>query len=276
MASNSQFNKPDLEERRLELSVLRPSQLVAELMDREARLAECHRDYTKFRTAGTTELERLEVERDEARKAARAGGAVGPWMWQGDGDDDLDSMGDEMAVRITAGQLRQLLAERCDALKRELDAAVDKRENLSRQLAAALEREEAQFEREVALREDAARLLMLDRPWSLADTLRKLVEATEHLLRDHDCDVHGWEGYEHAKTAAQEWLTNHGDGASVALQSARPEQRIELGMWRVDSDHEAGVIGPWVRNLGLGECAGRMVRLVAIVPAPREQTGGGG
>ena len=32
-----------------------------------------------------------------------------PWIWQGDGSDDLDSMGVHMRVSIMAGQLRALV-----------------------------------------------------------------------------------------------------------------------------------------------------------------------
>ena len=41
-------------------------------------------------------------------------------------------------------------------------------------------------------------LMAWDDPWPTIDVLRKLVEAGEHLLRDHSCDVHGWEEIERA------------------------------------------------------------------------------
>lgn len=49
-------------------------------------------------------------ERDEARRVANSANAVGTWRWQDDGANFLESMGDEMAVTMNAGTLRQLLA----------------------------------------------------------------------------------------------------------------------------------------------------------------------
>jgi len=36
-------------------------------------------------------------------------------------------------------------------------------------------------------------LLGLDTSWPLDDVLTKLCDAADHLLKDHDCDAHGWE-----------------------------------------------------------------------------------
>lgn len=44
-------------------------------------------------------------------RAVTAGLAEGAWVWQGDGFDELESMSDGMAVTMTAGKLRELLAE---------------------------------------------------------------------------------------------------------------------------------------------------------------------
>jgi len=40
-------------------------------------------------------------------------------------------------------------------------------------------------------------------PWSLLETLSKLVGAAEHLLGDHACDAHGWEGVDQAAKAGR-------------------------------------------------------------------------
>ena len=40
-------------------------------------------------------------------------------------------------------------------------------------------------------------------PWPLADVLDKLAAAADHLLRDHDCDAHGYEGILAARDAAR-------------------------------------------------------------------------
>ena len=49
-------------------------------------------------------------ERDQAREAAGAAQAVGAWMWTGNGEDELSSMSDGMAITMTAGALKQMLA----------------------------------------------------------------------------------------------------------------------------------------------------------------------
>lgn len=45
------------------------------------------------------------------------------------------------------------------------------------------------------------KVLAVGSPWPLRDVLAKLVSATEHLLQDHACDVHG---HEEMKRAADE------------------------------------------------------------------------
>lgn len=56
------------------------------------------------------------------------------------------------------------------------------------------------------LHELVDKLLALDQPWSLLDVLGKLVNATDHLLHDHDCDHHGYEAIDAAKEAARRHL----------------------------------------------------------------------
>jgi hypothetical protein len=56
--------------------------------------------------------ELAEQQRDEARRTALAANVVGPWSWMPggtDGENDLASMSDDMAVTMTAGVLRDLL-----------------------------------------------------------------------------------------------------------------------------------------------------------------------
>lgn len=50
--------------------------------------------------------------------------------------------------------------------------------------------------------------LAMDIPWPLPDILAKLIEAAEHLLRDHDCDYHGHESYRVAIEYGKISLTN--------------------------------------------------------------------
>lgn len=45
-----------------------------------------------------------------------------------------------------------------------------------------------------------------DDPWPTVDVLRKLTDAGEHLLRDHDCDAHGYEEIANAVRVARQRL----------------------------------------------------------------------
>lgn len=54
--------------------------------------------------------------------------------------------------------------------------------------------------------EDEAMLsgvLNLERPYPLTEVLAVLIQATEHLLKDHDCDQHGHERFLYAKDEAK-------------------------------------------------------------------------
>ena len=62
----------------------------------------------------------------EAREAAGSANAVGPWMWQDDGGNFIESLGNEMAVSITGGQLRQLLEHERAELRGTLHDATTK------------------------------------------------------------------------------------------------------------------------------------------------------
>lgn len=47
--------------------------------------------------------------------------------------------------------------------------------------------------------------------WPVSDVLNKLVEATEHLLRDHNCDEQGHETWKYAAEAARKHVASHAD-----------------------------------------------------------------
>lgn len=55
-------------------------------------------------------------------------------------------------------------------------------------------------------RDRLASLLRMVDPWSLVDTVERLTEGAEHLLHDHDCDAHGYEGLTFAVRGARDWL----------------------------------------------------------------------
>lgn len=46
----------------------------------------------------------------------------------------------------------------------------------------------------------------MGQPWPLRDVLSKLIEATEHLLNDHDCDTDGHEQFRGCANRAKELL----------------------------------------------------------------------
>ena len=54
-------------------------------------------------------------------------------------------------------------------------------------------------------------------PWPVADVLRRLADAADHLLSDHDCDAHGWEGVGIARDKAREYAS--------ALSAPPPEDQ---------------------------------------------------
>ena len=56
-------------------------------------------------------------------------------------------------------------------------------------------------------------LLRISEEWSLPATLARLAGAANHLLRDHDCDAHGYEGVTSALRAAEAWLQEEGYGS---------------------------------------------------------------
>jgi hypothetical protein len=61
----------------------------------------------------------------------------------------------------------------------------------------------------------------LDTPWPLRDVLTKLIDATEHLLDDHDCDAHGHEEYRAAAKAGKGLLARRDAQPPEGSQEAR-------------------------------------------------------
>lgn len=49
-------------------------------------------------------------------------------------------------------------------------------------------------------------LLGSDQAWPLRDVLKILAGAAEHLLKDHDCDAHGYENVDEAVKRAREFI----------------------------------------------------------------------
>jgi hypothetical protein len=70
----------------------------------------------------------------------------------------------------------------------------------------------------LAMREGA------EQPWPLADAVALLAERARHLLRDHDCDHHGWEETDRAIEAAHAYF----DGKKPRSAMPRvPSERLE-------------------------------------------------
>jgi hypothetical protein len=46
-------------------------------------------------------------------------------------------------------------------------------------------------------------LMRVGTPWPLRDVLKKLADAADHLLSNHDCDLHGYEEVSHARDVAK-------------------------------------------------------------------------
>lgn len=66
-------------------------------------------------------------------------------------------------------------------------------------------------------------VLGMDQPWPLQDVLAKLMEATDHLLTDHDCDLHGHEEFRHAIIVGKKYLAGlYGWGLNRAGSARQP------------------------------------------------------
>lgn len=80
----------------------------------------------------------------------------------------------------------------------------------------------ARVELELAKERNRLRVIAgMDQPWPLTDVLEKLLEASEHLLQDHDCDVHGHEEFKIACLRGREILKT--------LRSGWPEKSCAEG-----------------------------------------------
>ena len=64
----------------------------------------------------------------------------------------------------------------------------------------------AQVERAEKAEKEVIQIRKLDNAWSLHSVMETLIEASEHLLRDHDCDIHRHEELQAAIESGQKWL----------------------------------------------------------------------
>lgn len=75
-----------------------------------------------------------------------------------------------------------------------------------------------------AMERRAAAVLRLDTPWPLHETLASLADATDHLLADHSCDGHGYEGIVAACDSAWEIVSADPAGLARDVQTLLAER----------------------------------------------------
>lgn len=71
------------------------------------------------------------------------------------------------------------------------------------------------------------RLLRMGKEWTLPSFLARLIGAAEHLLHDHDCDAHGYEGVSAAVDAARAWLKEEGWASTLPITKRRSGQLFD-------------------------------------------------
>jgi hypothetical protein len=104
------------------------------------------------------------------------------------------------------GMQKSLIAAEARAEKAERDLAVviGKADRLTKEYL--LQAQAMEVERDAA-RAECSRLreaFGMDLPAPVHDLLDRLADAAVHLLNDHSCDQHGWEGIERSVKAARE------------------------------------------------------------------------
>ncbi len=77
------------------------------------------------------EWEQSQRERNSAREALSASTGADYWVWQDDGGDHLESMGESMVVQMTAGTLRAMLKATDRAAREDCAKKAGKRSTLS-------------------------------------------------------------------------------------------------------------------------------------------------
>jgi hypothetical protein len=134
------------------------------------------------------EIAALRAERDEALRNGRK----------------TSEQADTVARELIAAEARAERAER--AVLDEDRARRDAQAECSR-LWEALDRLQRNFDAEVALVVRLRGAFGMDLPTPVHDLLDRLAAAAVHLLDDHNCDQHGWEGIERSVKAAREAAT---------------------------------------------------------------------
>jgi hypothetical protein len=75
------------------------------------------------------------------------------------------------------------------------------------------------------LRELVRELLADDKPYPLTDVLTQLADAADHLLNDHSCDAHGYEGVGIVRNIAREMVGIVAKARALASPEAAGEGR---------------------------------------------------
>ncbi len=97
------------------------------------------------------------------------------------------------------GEIRSTVEEASAFMSEAKDIIAARDEELLKARITLRTRDEA-----IAQRDDVVEALGMCSPWPVADVLDRLASAGEHLLADHACDAHGWEGVNVAVHEARE------------------------------------------------------------------------
>lgn len=103
---------------------------------------------------------------------------------------------DELYAQAKRGALLQLWAENLGITIPEEKMVFQRRPPVTDVVAAA--------------RDARAEVLRMNAAWPLPEVVRKLVQAADHLLGHHSCDLHGYEEVQRAAAEARDWLTKLG------------------------------------------------------------------
>jgi len=153
------------------------------------------------RAVSSEEVERLRAERDDLIE--RHGQLVEAALDHQAAREEAESLCNAL---MSAG-----IAE-CERLRGAILVIADDGAEMSRLWRRKYEEEKANHceavRREAAARaqgaaEERGALLGTDQPYTVLDCLTQLADAAQHLLSDHDCDAHGWEGVTYVMRAAR-------------------------------------------------------------------------
>ncbi len=153
---------------------------------------------------------RLDALRDETEVVLSVGDGTGPIIYEAPQSVALELTIIEhdcivlhgMTKRVRAGGALSLVPDRSGAIHDPLEVAdaLDGLGDKANEAMGEILHDAADVVRGLRVR---ALLAGTDSPWSLLDILEKLAGAADHLLGEHACDGHGYEGVMAARDAAR-------------------------------------------------------------------------